>query len=340
MSSRILAVLLVLLGACTSRPAEVEPTPSVPSDPSPPATSPAAVVQGFQEFPVPTGSRPHDVAPAADGGVWYTAQGSGDLGYLDVSSGQTRHIELGQGAAPHGVIVGPDGTPWITDGGLNAIVKVDQNTDKVTAFPVPRRSANLNTAAFSGDGMLWFTGQAGIYGVLNPATGEIQVFDAPKGRGPYGISSTPSGEVWFSSLAGSYIARIGAGGQAEIFEPTTANAGARRVWSDSMGKLWVTQWFAGNLAQFDPQTRRWEEFRMPGDKPQPYAVYVDENDTVWVSDFGSNSLIVFDPTTRQFQSHAFPSPGAQVRQLLGRPTEVWGAESGTDKLVVFRTSPR
>ena len=30
------------------------------------------------EFDVPAGSHPHDVAPAADGGVWYTAQGSGD----------------------------------------------------------------------------------------------------------------------------------------------------------------------------------------------------------------------------------------------------------------------
>jgi virginiamycin B lyase len=26
-----------------------------------------------------------------------------------------------------------------------------------------------------------------------------------------------------------------------------------------------------------------------------------------------------------------------VRQLLGRPGEVWGAESGTDKLVVVHT---
>jgi virginiamycin B lyase len=28
--------------------------------------------------------------------------------------------------------------------------------------------------------------------------------------------------------------------------------------------------------------------------------------------------------------------GANVRQLLGRPGEVWGAESGTDRLVVVR----
>jgi virginiamycin B lyase len=55
-----------------------------------------------------------------DGGIWYTAQRKGALGYLDPSYGKTELIPLGEGSAPHGVIVGPDGAPWITDGGLNA----------------------------------------------------------------------------------------------------------------------------------------------------------------------------------------------------------------------------
>src|SRR6266511_4609427 len=84
-----------------------------------------------REYPVQAGSRPHDVAPARDGGVWYTAQGSGELGWLDAKTGKTRHIALGDGSAPHGVIVGPDGAPWITDGGLNAIVRVDPKTRRV-----------------------------------------------------------------------------------------------------------------------------------------------------------------------------------------------------------------
>jgi virginiamycin B lyase len=67
------------------------------------------------EFPVPQGSHPHDVAPAPDGAVWYTAQAAGELGKLDPKTGKTHHIALGQGSAPHGVIVGPDNAPWITD---------------------------------------------------------------------------------------------------------------------------------------------------------------------------------------------------------------------------------
>jgi virginiamycin B lyase len=68
-----------------------------------------------------------------------------------------------------------------------------------------------------------------------------------------------------------------------------------------------------------------------------YAVYVDDQEHVWLSDFGANALVRFDPATEEFESFSLPSPSASVRQILGRPGEVWGAESGVDKLVVIRT---
>jgi hypothetical protein len=110
----------------------------------------------MREYSVPSGTHPHDVAPARDGGVWYTAQASGRLGWLDPKSGRSRLTRLGSGSAPHGVIVGPDGAPWITDSGLNAIVRVDPRTRRVVRFPLPATVgyANLNTATFDRRGVL------------------------------------------------------------------------------------------------------------------------------------------------------------------------------------------
>lgn len=294
----------------------------------------------IREYAVPSGSGPHDVAPAPDGGVWYTAQGSGELGRLDPATGKTRHVRLGAGASPHGVIVGPDGAPWITDGGLNAIVRVDPVTARVDRFPLPpgRYGANLNTAAFDGRGILWFTGQAGVYGRLEPRSGHLETYDAPKGFGPYGICATPDGSIYFASLAGSYVARIDAKtGGATILSPPTRGQGARRVWADSKGRVWVSEWNAGKLGMYDPAAGRWREWPLPGKGPRPYAVYVDDTDIVWISDFGSNALVRFDPGSERFETFRLPSSPANVRQILGRPGEVWGAESGTDKLVVVRT---
>jgi virginiamycin B lyase len=293
----------------------------------------------MQEYDVPAGTHPHDVAPAPDGTVWYTAQATGELGRLDPATGETYHILLDASARPHGVIVGPDGAPWITDGGLNAIVRVDPVSEEVTVYPLPTDapSANLNTASFDKNGVLWFTGQSGLYGRLDPTVGEVEVFDAPRGRGPYGITTTPAGDVYYASLAGSHIAQIDlATGEATVLEPPTAGQGARRVWTDSTGRIWVSEWDAGQVAVYDPVDGSWQEWKLPGTMPQAYAVYVDEQDRVWLSDFGNNSLVRFDPTSEEFISFPLPSPNANVRQILGRPGEIWGAESGVDKLVVLR----
>jgi len=89
-------------------------------------------------------------------------------------------------------------------------------------------------------------------------------------------------------------------------------------------------------------------------------VYVDNKDIVWLSDFGANAVLCctrtyecrvrrkrrsgrdyvnatinFDGLTEEF-SKPNTSRNASVRQIFGRPGEVWLPESGADKLVVIR----
>jgi virginiamycin B lyase len=61
---------------------------------------------------------------------------------------------------------------------------------------------------------------------------------------------------------------------------------------------------------------------------------------VWLSDFAGNALVRFDPNSEAFTVFELPSPSGQVRQIAGRPGEIWGAESGADKLIVIRTGSR
>ena len=299
---------------------------------------------------MPAGSGPHDVAPAADGGVWFTAQRRGQLGWLDPKTGQTKMIGLGAGSAPHGVIVDRDGVAWVTDGGQNAIVAVDPRADnKVTVFRLPASIPNvdLNTAAIDPRKVLWFTGQRGYFGRLVPG-GVPEVFAAPGGAGPYGITTTPQGSVYYASLAGSHIAsivtKVGTEGPPPIppFEampisPPTPSQGARRVWSDAAGMIWVSEWNAGQVGRYDPRTGQWKEWKLPNSThPQAYAVFVDDKDIVWLSEWSSSSIVRFDPATETFTSFPHAANGG-VRQLNGRPGEVWGALSALDKLIVLTT---
>ena len=211
-------------------------------------------------------------------------------------------------------------------------------TGEVVVYPLPadRPDTNLNTATFDANGVLWFTGQNGIYGALDPGSGEMTVWDAPRGAGPYGIHTSPRGDVYYASLAGSYVGSVAGGGNVVVLDPPTPGQGSRRVWFDSAGRAWVSQWNTGQLAVYDPADESWLEYVLPGDNPQAYAVYVDESDIVWVSDFGANSIHRFDPSTEAFTTFDLPNDPSNVRQLFGRPGEVWGAESAADALVVIR----
>jgi virginiamycin B lyase len=295
-------------------------------------------------YDVPRGARPHDVAPdpKPNGPVWYTAQGQGALGRLDPATGKVEQIGLGFGSSPHGVIVGPDGAPWVTDSGLNAIVRVDPATREVKRYALPITNyTNLNTPTFDKAGRLWFTGQSGYHGRLDPASGKVEVWESPRGRGPYGIATTPSGDVYYASLAGNHIARIDlASGQAAPIDPPTPSQGARRVWSDSAGRIWVSEWSSGQVSMYDPKQsapdKAWRAWKLPGNSPRAYSVWVDEKDKVWLTDFSANAIVRFDPKTERFDSFPSTAKAAAVRQMLGRAGEAWGAESGADRLVMVK----
>ena len=288
----------------------------------------------------------HDVAPAPDGGVWFSAQRSGHLGWFDPARGKTELVPLGPGSSPHGVIQGPDKAAWLTDGGQHAIVRVGWPDRQVRLYRLPAGTpyANLNTCAFDGEGDLWFTGQSGVTGKVALKTGAVTVMESPKGRGPYGICATPRGDIWYCSLAGSFIAQIDLKtGTSRVVEPPTKGQGARRVWSDSAGRIWVSEWNSGNVSMHDPRVRgggpgAWKSWKLPGANPRTYAVYVDEKDKVWLSDFGANAVLRFDPATEAFDSWTHPLDAASVRQILGRPGEVWLPESGTEHLTLMRTA--
>ena len=273
--------------------------------------------------------------------MWHTAQRQGALGRLDPATGAVEQIPLGSGSAPHGVIIGPDGAPWITDSGLNAIVRVDPATRQVRVFPLPaqRSDVNLNTAAFDLRAKLWFTGQNGVYGRLAPETGEMRVSRMRPGGRTLRHHRDPRRRHLLRlprrrpHRPHRYANRQGRGHRAADPEDT-AHAGSGRTLRSG---FWVSEWIAGQVSVYDPETAKWRSRRLPGDRPQAYAVYVDEKDRVWLSDFGANAVVLFEPEKEHFEVFPSDRPNANVRQILGRPGEVWAPESGTDRLVVYRT---
>ena len=293
-------------------------------------------------FPTRRGIGARDVAPAPDGTVWFAGQFSGTVGHLDPKTGHFSLYPLGPRSSPHGINWGPDGNVWVVDGGQNALVRVHPADHKMTYFRIPKpyEDLNLNTGVFDHAGMFWFTGDNGYYGRLDPASGKIEIWDAPRGMGPYGITVTPQGTIWFTSFACNYIAAVDSK-TGEILEvadiPDPLATGSRRIWSDSQGRLWMATWGTGEIFRYDPRDKSWAAYKLPGLGPRGYSMFVDDKDYVWVSEFMANSILRFDPRTESyvaFPSNKFP---AQVLQMTGNSHAVWGGEQGQDRLVLIES---
>jgi virginiamycin B lyase len=329
--------LFLLTGAALAAPAVLPRRPAAATPPVPP---------GYQltwfDAATPGSGRvgARDVTAAGDGSFWFCGQRNGTLNRLDPRDGSIRAVNLGQGAAPHGVVRGPDGAAWVTEGGQNAIARVDPADHRVRLWRLPERfaNANLNTGVFDRRGIYWFTGQNGIYGRFDPRAERMEVWEAPRGRGPYGITCTPQGTVWYVSLAGNHLAQIEDldTARVRIVEPPTPNQGARRVWSDSAGRLWISEWNSGNVSMHDPRDGGWKVWRLPGERPRAYSVWVDPSDKVWLTDFPANAVVRFDPVTESFLSFPSDRANANIRQMDGVAGEAWGGESGTDRILRIR----
>ena len=209
----------------------------------------------------------------------------------------------------------------------------------VKLFPLPKNfpDANLNTATFDRKGILWFTGQNGVYGRVDPATGKVDAWKAPKGPRPqwHHHDAEWRGLVRLARRRPYCENRYR---ERRCADRAAAQAGRRSAphLVDSKGLLWVSFWRTGEVGRFDPIAKAWKVWRLPRSKDGCYAIYVDDKDKVWLSDWPANAILRFDPATEKFESFPSNRRGASVRQLLGRPGEAWGAESGTDRLVVVR----
>ncbi len=195
-------------------------------------------------FPVVRGAHPHDVAASREPGgpVYYTAQATGKLGILDPATGKVEEVALGRQLRaarrhrrPRRRAVDHRWRPERDRARRSEDARGQAVGASVVGVERQPQHADVRSA-----GRVWFTGQSGYYGRVDPASGDVKVWRAPRGRGPYGITTTPSGDVYYASLAGNHIARIDVEtGEATVIEPPTRDQGARRVWSDSQGNIWV-----------------------------------------------------------------------------------------------------
>jgi len=93
----------------------------------------------------------------------------------------------------------------------------------------------------------------------------MAVFGAPRGTGPCSIATTPNGQVFFASLAGSYLGHIDVEDCAVIvLEPPVPRQGAPRICADTRGELRIRGWNSGYLCGKRQQGQELAALTPPG----------------------------------------------------------------------------
>ena len=250
-----------------------------------------------REFPVPAGTHPHDVAPARDGGVWYTAQHTGELGWLEPEDREgaahatrgrlgtaRRHRRPGRSAVDHG-----------------------RRPQRHRARRPPHAEGSTLPSAGQRE-------REPEHGDVRPPRralvhGAERNLRPPRSEGRQGAcvrSASRRGAVRdHDDAVGWRLLRVARGqlprpdrrSHRQGGGPPAADpwpGGAPRMVGLARPDL-VSEWNAGKVGMYDPQTKRWREWRVPGASPMIYAVYVDERDKVWLTDFGAQCALAVRP---------------------------------------------
>jgi virginiamycin B lyase len=234
-----------------------EPTTTTTAAPKPTTTTMAKARAGDRcddptatDFPLTTnGGQPAELAPAPDGAVWFTDNGTTPaIGRL-APDGTVRMFPLSAGRDPASIAIGPDGNVWFTQYAFTKITAPGSPDEPAGPPPPPGPPA---IGRISPDGtMTEFP---------LPTTGNSAM--APYGMAsevsPRGITVGPDGALWFAESSANQIGRITTDGV--ITEYPLSTAGSENSWPTgpilgSDGALWFYETYPGKLGRIDPVTK-------------------------------------------------------------------------------------
>jgi virginiamycin B lyase len=145
---------------------------------------------------------PHTLIFDRDGhNIWFTVQWGNFVGRLNI---KTRDVDLirvpTDDARPYGIIMAPDGAPWIALLGTNKLASVDPVSLKLTEHDLPEPETGPRRLVATRDGHIYYVDYSlGRIGHLNPVTGNVREWPSPSGEGsgPYAMAIDDRDRVWY-----------------------------------------------------------------------------------------------------------------------------------------------
>lgn len=322
------------------------------TNPTATATVAAATDTPSGSLTLPANSNPIGITLGPDGNLWFTDEGTGQIGRITPAGVVTEF------AAPTGslalsteygsIVKGPDGNLWFTEPGANAIGQISPS-GTIQQFPIPTGGGMPEDIAVGPDGNLWFTddGLANAIGKVTPS-GVFQDFPLPtKNEGPGGITAGPDGNMWFIE-GGSFgvnqrIARITTTGAIQEFPLPNNNSEPIAIVAGPDGNLWFTAvtvtggFVAGNEIGRMTPSGALTTYTTPADGYQPNDITVGPDGNLWFTELGSKiARITPSGSIQEFPIATGEVPGGVV---TGPDGNLWFCTNSNGGAAIEQMAP-
>lgn len=260
----------------------------------------------IKEFPLPlSSSEPTDIAPGADGNMWFTEQGYVQVGKIKPNGKIQEYSEGLTGNTLNGIHLGADGNMWFTEifGGSIASVDPKGTIEQVGGFS----SAYFVTPGV--DGNLWVTDNGSNSIVKLTPDGQTTSYTIPTlDSGLVGITNGPDGNIWFGEQAANKIGKITLDGDiTEYAIGLSANSVPNLFTAGPDGNVWFTE-FAGNrIGKITPLGEITEYAKGIDKNASPVGIVAGADGSLWFTEFDKNRIGKIT-TNGKVTSYAVPSP--------------------------------
>jgi len=206
---------------------------------------------------------PNDLAIDSSGNIWFTELNTNAIGKLDPRNSSIQQYSLSsagdkQALDPYGITIDPRGNIWFTEASVSRLGRLDPASGAIRYYPVTGINTALMEVASDAHGTIWATAfTSGLLVSLNPATGVVTRYYAPSANnntgGLYGITISPTGEVWVAISAIGVIARLDVSANRFVYYTIPGDGSLPLgVVVDTHHALWFTEAGSNKIGTLQP----------------------------------------------------------------------------------------
>ncbi|MGB8966823.1 MAG: hypothetical protein WCB99_14400, partial [Candidatus Cybelea sp.] len=293
------------------------------------------------KFTLPSGGT-KDWVPTVDEGA---VEKTDTVTYAYKTAEQHAEYPVPSGSKPTGIVGGPGGSLWVTNGGTNKIAKISL-AGVPTEYAVPN-GAQPNSITEGPEGELWFTEaktkteDVTTIGKMTPL-GKMTFYDIPEKSETQGIALGPEKYMWYTLYGINKIAKIPAGAKASgeaVEYSLPAGSEPSGITEGPEGNMWFVDYGTNKVAKIT-KSGSVTEFSLPaGSEPRGIADGSDKK--LWFVDYGTGKVGEIPATatsSSEITEYTLPAGSKPVGITAGPDGNLWFTDSGTNKIGKTTTS--